>query len=319
MVRFVEDHGTTEQSLVTHEMYPGQLANYQRRNTIERCHLWRVFRQDGVEHRFTDHDQPVSMPTVGLFRPAPGIKIYSRRASVGLVDRTTELRGIVDDTQGIPFDDLRSGRFRDARIHQRKISWRHPVREGIFAVWFVNNTNYTETEWVLELGDVTSKLRAKQGEVISGTCSNELGVNNSATSFCKAVITAYPSTVTAAAITSTLTPSARVFTIAKSGGQPLNAADGFFDHGFVRGITGRNAGKLEMIQNAFSLSGTEQSITLANPLPFVPVVGETFDLVVGCNKLADTCDQKFGQLQTSFRGEPHVPGFDAVIRTPSAT
>jgi uncharacterized phage protein (TIGR02218 family) len=46
-------------------------------------------------------------------------------------------------------------------------------------------------------------------------------------------------------------------------------------------------------------------------------VGDTYSLIPGCKKRFSTdCVAKFNN-GVNFRGEPHVPGLDAVIKRPS--
>jgi len=44
-------------------------------------------------------------------------------------------------------------------------------------------------------------------------------------------------------------------------------------------------------------------------------VGDAYSLIPGCDKLLTTCRDKFSNVD-NFRGEPHLPGMDAILRGP---
>ena len=43
-------------------------------------------------------------------------------------------------------------------------------------------------------------------------------------------------------------------------------------------------------------------------------VGDTFDIIAGCDKTRETCQSKFSNI-INFRGEPDVPGVDKLLTT----
>jgi uncharacterized phage protein (TIGR02218 family) len=85
-------------------------------------------------------------------------------------------------------------------------------------------------------------------------------------------------------------------------------AQGFFTYGLVTWLTGANAG-YQMDVRQFS-PGT---VTLALPMTYPIAVGDTFTIVAGCDKTAATCKSRFANL-LNFRGEPFIPGTDAILR-----
>lgn len=85
-------------------------------------------------------------------------------------------------------------------------------------------------------------------------------------------------------------------------------AQGYFTYGLVTWVTGANAG-YSMDVRQFS-PGT---VTLALPMTYPITVGDTFTIVAGCDKTAATCKSRFANL-LNFRGEPYVPGTDAILR-----
>ncbi len=53
------------------------------------------------------------------------------------------------------------------------------------------------------------------------------------------------------------------------------------------------------------------------PMPYAIMVGDSYSVVAGCDKIFSTCAGRFDNA-VNFRGEPHVPGTDRILET-SAT
>ncbi len=79
-------------------------------------------------------------------------------------------------------------------------------------------------------------------------------------------------------------------------------ATDYFTLGTVKFTSGNNSGFKRTIK-AYTTGG---SITLLVPLPFVPLAGDTFTAVPGCDKKQSTCTNKFSNL-VNFRGQPFIP------------
>lgn len=70
-----------------------------------------------------------------------------------------------------------------------------------------------------------------------------------------------------------------------------------------------------LVFNSGALSGTKRTvkrqqaggaITLLNPLPLAPGVGDTFTIYPGCDRTKETCNTKFSNL-VNFKGFPFIP------------
>ena len=88
--------------------------------------------------------------------------------------------------------------------------------------------------------------------------------------------------------------------------------DGWFALGTLQWLIGANTErKAEVLGHA--LTSVDVNITLLEA-PVRPVeIGNTFDIFAGCDKRFETCQSKFANA-VSFRGFPHIPGQDTVIR-----
>ena len=57
-------------------------------------------------------------------------------------------------------------------------------------------------------------------------------------------------------------------------------------------------------------------IQLLLPWPQPPVAGDSYELAQGCDKRFASCVARFAN-GVNFRGEPHLPGLDRILETPT--
>lgn len=90
----------------------------------------------------------------------------------------------------------------------------------------------------------------------------------------------------------------------------------WFQSGEARWLTGANAGTSGEIKAWFPATtpGSTVHLTLATALPIQ--VGDTLQLVAGCDKRRLTCVHRFRNI-VNFRGEPWIPGLDTALLYPS--
>ena len=62
---------------------------------------------------------------------------------------------------------------------------------------------------------------------------------------------------------------------------------------------------------------TRGMVQLKEPMRAAITPGDLFVLTAGCDRRFSTCTGKFGN-GVNFRGEPHVPGLDAMLNYPDA-
>ena len=102
------------------------------------------------------------------------------------------------------------------------------------------------------------------------------------------------------------------------------AVDGWFSLGRIRFETGPNTGLEREIR---SWTEADQRVVLFQNFPNPATIGDIFSIVPGCNRLRDTCRNKWvipGSLDFSngnvinMQAEPDLPGRDASIAYPIA-
>lgn len=92
------------------------------------------------------------------------------------------------------------------------------------------------------------------------------------------------------------------------------AADGWFAGGVLTWESGPNAGRSIEIKAWTQATGR---IELFLPMGYAVRVGDLFRIHPGCDKRLDTCIDRFANV-LNFRGEPYVPGQDAMMSYPDA-
>jgi hypothetical protein len=110
--------------------------------------------------------------------------------------------------------------------------------------------------------------------------------------------------------------------IVKSGDLSLPAAlliddfaPNYLDQGTVTWISGNNAG-VSMEMKLYDINTTSVILWLGMNFPIQ--AGDSFFYYPGCDKRRETCFLKFDNI-LNFRGEPDVPGLDAMLAYPDAS
>lgn len=92
----------------------------------------------------------------------------------------------------------------------------------------------------------------------------------------------------------------------------FNYSQGYFTYGMLTWLTGATAG-YKMDVRKFSPGW----VTLSLPMTHAIAIGDTFTIVAGCDQTTSTCQQRYSNF-VNFRGEPHIPGNDRVLRNQGA-
>lgn len=107
-----------------------------------------------------------------------------------------------------------------------------------------------------------------------------------------------------------VTPPSLQYTAYVSGGMAFAyGAVGFYTYGKLTFTSGANI-NLSMEVKSYA-TGT---IELQLPMPFPIAIGDTYTIVAGCGgRFTEDCIMKFNN-GLNFRGEPHLPGVDQIMR-----
>jgi uncharacterized phage protein (TIGR02218 family) len=258
------------------------------------CRCWLITRNDGTIQGFTDHDEDVMLDTVAC-RAGSGLSGSEAVQSLGLAVDASEISGaLADDT--LNEDDLAAGRYDAAAVELWLTDWSEPELRVLLAKGTLGEVRREGNAFTAEVRGLSQRLSQDSGRLYTTTCSADLGDAR-----CPTVRGS--GTVASIAATSSFT----------AGG--LDAFDdGWFSAGKLTFTSGANAGLGVEVKN-HSKSGAIVTIDLWQAMAQPIEAGDTFTVTAGCDKRFATCHDKFDNV-VNFRGFPHIPGNDFVLRYP---
>jgi uncharacterized phage protein (TIGR02218 family) len=258
--------------------------------------LWRVTRTDGVVLRFTDAVRPVTIQVAPDTTPQVYRSDVSFTASAIFTSKTfanqqsVTLTFLLDDA-GFAEGELRARLYDGAASEVFVVDYMFP-QYGVV-------TMYTGVFGQVQLSDQkigTVEVTPTQSSVNGVSVGNEKYSQTCRASLGDSVCRIDLSTLKQA------------FTVASASGGSFVAAalgqeNGHWALGFVKWLTGANAGRQSQVQS--SDSGTT-SVFLLSP-PFFPIqAGDTGEIYPGCDKQRSTCVGKFNNM-LNMDAEPDVP------------
>lgn len=268
--------------------------------TLATC--WLIKRRDGTFLRFTDHDADLvitaeGVPVNGAYVAAVGYTGSSiASSSDGAVDNLEV--AALSDASGVTEADLQGGVYDFAEVKLFLLNWADlsqsivKLRRG-----WLGQVSMRAGQFTAEIRGMTQALQQTIGETSSPACRADLGDTR-----CKVVLAGY--TVSGAV---TVTSSARTFTDASKA-----QAQHWFRYGLLTWTSGLNSGRQKEVK-----SFNAGVFGLTESMPQAIAVGDAYSVYAGCDKRLATCQTKFANV-VNFRGEPHLPGFDEMVRTPDA-
>ncbi len=254
--------------------------------------LWRVTRVDGVVMGFTDHDQDITFDGQ-LYKAATGFTPTALSSSAALAVDNLEIQSVLD-ADDITEEDLSAGLYDGATVDVFLVNYAdlsagclYPRRGTIGEV------KVSDHGFAAELRGMVGAYSANVGQVYSPTCRADFGDDRCGVSLRRYSVAG---TVTAVTDHRRFTDSGRT------------EDSGWFTHGLLTWTSGANAGRAMEVK---SYGGGVFQLFL--PMRSAIQPGDHYTVHAGCNRTHPTCKTKFGNI-VNFRGEPHVPGNDFLIR-----
>ncbi len=273
---------------------PAALAAHLAEPVTQLATCWRVQRRDGILVTLTSHDRDLVIDDV-VYRANGGLDAMAAEERGDLSVDNLEIAGILSGA-GLPAQDLAEGRFDGARIDVFLVNWTDPAG-GTLLVRRGTLGPVTREDGVFraELLGLSQALKRSVTEVYSTACRAELGDGR-----CKRSLAAFEREL---AVSAVIDP----FTVDLAG---LAEPDGWYDFGRIRWHTGANGGLVSEVRRSLGIR-----LTLFQPPPNPISVGDVMTLTAGCIKTLAVCESKFDNV-VNFRGDPFVPGDDAIIDYP---
>lgn len=249
---------------------------------------WRIERLDGVVLGFTSHDRDLLLDGL-VYRAAPGMVPSAIERRDDLDPDSMELAGALTSSL-ITETDLLAGRWDGARLRVSAVNWADPTDNPLYLVrGELGSVESDGRSFSAELRGPAALLEAPVVEETSPECRAELGdrrcrIDMAARTIVTRIVSAHDTAIT------------------------VGNAPGDYGFGRLRWLDGVNAGTVSVVAES---SGA--IVILREPPPFVPESGAMIELTEGCDKRFATCSSRFGNA-VNFRGEPHLPGNDLLVR-----
>jgi uncharacterized phage protein (TIGR02218 family) len=253
---------------------------------------WKVTRRDGIVLAFTSHDRDIARSD-GLYRALPGFTPSAIATSTGLDADNFDLAGALTHAS-ITEADLWAGRYDGARVSVSMVDWQNTSVVTDITTVTLGDVEADGHAFKVETAGATALLSRSVVETVSPECRAHLGDKRCKVALRKHAIKTVVQSVVGDVVTlAGLVPDSD-----------------YYAYGFATWLTGPNAGFVSPV-----LSSAGQTLTLREPPPFRLAAGVHATVTAGCDKRFATCLQKFSNKQ-NFRGEPHVPGVDSLVRYP---
>lgn len=266
--------------------------------TLATC--WVITRGDGVVLGFTDHDAALAVAGVAC-EPAHGLDGGEAPGRLGPQVSTEDVVGILH-SDAIAEADILLGRYDGANVAIWRVNWRNPAERLLLRQGEIGEIVREDGVFRAELRSLEAALNRRAGRIYQSLCDAELGDAR-----CGVDLTSAAYRAEAVAI-----EGGDRFRIAIEG--VAGFAEGWFALGTVRWTSGARDGLVERVLTAQRIGGVDL-LGFAAPVGDWVEPGDELVVTAGCDKSFATCRARFAN-GARFRGCPHIPGSDFVLRYP---
>jgi uncharacterized phage protein (TIGR02218 family) len=280
---------------------PPELAAHLDGGITTLCRCWRVTRRDGAVLGFTDHDENLTADAT-FYAAASGLDAAETASQLGLAVGGGEVAGALS-AAGLTERDLAHGLWDSARVEVFLVNWQAPAQHVRLWVGEIGEVKREGAAFSAELRGLMHRLEARMGRLFTRGCDACLGDAR-----CGVDLSAPAYTVSGA-----VTGVAGALELRVSGLEAFEG--GWFAQGVLTWATGGHTNLAVSICEHVK-SGPVSILKLWEALPSAAQVGDTFTVTAGCDRQFATCKAKFANA-VNFRGFPHMPGNDFVLRVPT--
>ncbi|WP_347268126.1 DUF2163 domain-containing protein [Paracoccus sp. (in: a-proteobacteria)] len=259
---------------------------------------WKITRADGVSFGFTDHDRALAFAGIE-FEPESGFTASEIRSGSDLAVDAQDAEGVLSSDR-ITETDILDGRWDNALVEVWRVNWQAPGQRVLIRRGAIGEMRRGRIAFLAELRSMAHILDQTVGRVFQGSCDAALGDGR-----CRVDLDA-------AAFKGSGTVLDRRRDRAFTASGLSGFASGWFSFGLIQWSSGPNEGRQAEVM-LHELAAGVASITLLEAPVRVISTGDRFSIRAGCDKRAETCASRFSNI-ANFRGFPHIPGQDAVIR-----
>ena len=265
------------------------------------CYCAAIIRDDGFTIGFSEHDRDLEFEEI-VFKSNNGCDLTSFMQTSGANYDTGELIGVLRD-DGITSEDILNGKYENAKLSIWRVNWNNPEQRVLLKYGSLGNLSKTAMGLQLEFLGLTAPLDQTIGRLYQRDCDACLGDDR-----CKVDVSQVEYQIQASIIENDET-SLKLSILLEF---PAN----WFANGVLRFLDG-SARDIE--RRIVNIRNTNDATTvqLSEKLPTYDLTGSSVLLTAGCDKSLQSCREKFSNLH-NFRGFPHMPGNDFIIRVPTS-
>tara|TARA_R110002096_G_scaffold431621_3_gene647123 strand:- start:1685 stop:2572 length:888 start_codon:yes stop_codon:yes gene_type:complete len=280
------------------KQFPQSLQTHLESGTTTLAWCWRLTRNDGAVFGFTDHDLPLAFDGT-TFEPESGFTASEIRSGSDLSVDAQEAEGVLTSTT-ITETDILDGRWDNAAVEIWRVNWADTASRALLRRGAIGQVRRGRLQFVAEMRSLAHVLGQTIGRTFQASCDAALGDARCGVNLNDPAFKA----------------SGTVVSLSGDRGFATSGLTGFagdwFALGTVSWLTGANAERKAEVLSHTS-TGADVTITLLEAPVRSIDVGNAFDIFAGCDKRFETCQAKFANT-VNFRGFPHIPGQDVVIR-----
>lgn len=266
--------------------------------TLANC--WRIVRGDGVVLGFTDHDQALIFDGTE-FVPAHGLDGGEVAHKLGPQTDTSEVVGVLHSA-AIAEEDILLGRYDRAVVETWRVNWRDPAQRHLMRRSTIGEIVREDGLFRAELRSAQHALNQPKGRIYQALCDAHLGDARCGVDLDVAAFKAAVGVIEAQ----------DRYRLAVSGVGGFD--EGWFGFGRAEWTGGRRIGIEEQIVSHARTGGVDV-FGFSAPVGDWVEAGDTMVALAGCDRRFATCGEKFAN-SVNFRGFPHIPGNDFVLRYP---
>lgn len=276
---------------------PAPIQSHLATGTTTLAWCWRITRNDGTRLGFTDHDRDLAFDGTG-FEAATGFTASEIKDALGLSVDNLEVSSALKSDR-LNENDLAAGLYDDAAVEIWRVNWADTGQRVLMRTGSLGEVRRSGAAFTAEVRGLAHYLQQPRGRLYQSGCDADLGDARCGVDL---ESPAFRGTGTVLAA-----PTPRVFT---ASGLWAFAA-GWFTRGLVTFTSGANAGRSQEVKR-HTLTGTEATIELWQPMALATAPGDAFTVTAGCDKQLTTCKARFANA-ANFRGFPHMPGPDYIL------
>jgi uncharacterized phage protein (TIGR02218 family) len=259
---------------------------------------WRILRADGVTFGFTDHDRTLSFDGTD-FEPESGLTASEVRSGSDLSVDAQDAEGVLTSDR-ITETDILDGRWDNAEVEVWRVNWADTGQRVLMRRGAIGQIRRGRLAFVAEVRSLAHVLGQTVGRTFQAACDAAVGDTRCRIDLGNPVFRGI----------GTVTNLQRDRAFIASGLSGF--AFGWFAFGTVEWTSGANSGRRAEVIAHDVIDGDAVLTLLEAPVHSIGE-GDGFVVRAGCDKRIETCGAKFANT-ANFRGFPHIPGQDAVLR-----